>query len=187
MSQSKHHLKYIQEYLRMAREVMIDKEHLDYLDHHKMFYMCDMTDNFQYWMIVEKESFVVCCENGGLPSHNFIVSSVFQTYISQHRINLLGYCQVNNGSYNSQHRGFFELKKKSSATISEGTLWSFFHGHDFLSTDYSSRDNKHSKFAFDFEGSITAKTLALRMKGKTDILKKFGTVSFFPKKKGNIF
>ncbi|ETO02866.1 hypothetical protein RFI_34547 [Reticulomyxa filosa] len=71
MSQSKHTLKCVQEYLGMAREATIGKENLDYLNHHDTFYICDMMDNLQYWMIaVEKESFVVCCENGGLPSHN---------------------------------------------------------------------------------------------------------------------
>ncbi|ETO06368.1 hypothetical protein RFI_31027 [Reticulomyxa filosa] len=78
MSQSKHYLKYVQEYLRMAREVTMDKENLEYLNYHKMFYICDMTDNLQYWMIVvEKESFAVCCENGGLPSHNILSSLQF--------------------------------------------------------------------------------------------------------------
>ncbi|ETO02986.1 hypothetical protein RFI_34424 [Reticulomyxa filosa] len=41
----------VQEYLRMAREITIDKENLDYLDHHTTFYICDMADNLQYWMI----------------------------------------------------------------------------------------------------------------------------------------
>ncbi|ETO04536.1 hypothetical protein RFI_32861, partial [Reticulomyxa filosa] len=78
MSQSKHYLKYVQEYLRMAREVTIDKEYLDYLNHYETFYICNMTDNLQYWMIVvEKESFVVCCENGGLPSHSTLSSLQF--------------------------------------------------------------------------------------------------------------
>ncbi|ETN99937.1 hypothetical protein RFI_37530, partial [Reticulomyxa filosa] len=61
-----------EEYLRMTREATIDKENLDYLNHHRTFYIYDMTDNLQYWMIVvEKESFIVCCENGGLPSLQF--------------------------------------------------------------------------------------------------------------------
>ncbi|ETN97535.1 hypothetical protein RFI_39992 [Reticulomyxa filosa] len=65
------------EYLRMAREATIDKENLDYLNHYKMFYICDITDNLQHWMIVEKESFIVCCENGGLPLHNTLSSLQF--------------------------------------------------------------------------------------------------------------
>ncbi|ETO32489.1 hypothetical protein RFI_04628, partial [Reticulomyxa filosa] len=59
------------EYLRMAREATIDKENLDYLNHHGTFYICNITDNLQYWIIVvEMGSFVVYCENSGLPSHN---------------------------------------------------------------------------------------------------------------------
>ncbi|ETO23565.1 hypothetical protein RFI_13613 [Reticulomyxa filosa] len=86
MSQSKHPLEYVQEYVRMAREATIDKENLDYLNHHETFYICDMTDNLQYWIIiVEKESFVVCCENGGLPSHN-ILSSLQFFEITHHNI-----------------------------------------------------------------------------------------------------
>ncbi|ETO10956.1 hypothetical protein RFI_26420, partial [Reticulomyxa filosa] len=78
MSQSKHPLEYVQEYVRMAREATIDKENLDYLNHHKTFYICDITDNLQYLMIVvEMGSFVVCCENGGLPSHNALSSLQF--------------------------------------------------------------------------------------------------------------
>ncbi|ETO02861.1 hypothetical protein RFI_34552 [Reticulomyxa filosa] len=62
----------------MVREVAIDKENLDYLNHHETFYICDMTDNLQYWMIiVEKESFAVCYENGGLPSYNTLSSLQF--------------------------------------------------------------------------------------------------------------
>ncbi|ETO06637.1 hypothetical protein RFI_30755, partial [Reticulomyxa filosa] len=48
-------------------------------DHHETFYICDITDNLQYWMIVvEMGSFVVYCENGGLPSHNTL--SLVQTH-----------------------------------------------------------------------------------------------------------
>ncbi|ETO07305.1 hypothetical protein RFI_30087 [Reticulomyxa filosa] len=48
----------VQEYLRMAREATIDKENLDYLNHHKTFYIYDMTDNLQYWMIVVEKEYV---------------------------------------------------------------------------------------------------------------------------------
>ncbi|ETO31773.1 hypothetical protein RFI_05346, partial [Reticulomyxa filosa] len=48
----------VQEYLRMAREATIDKKNLDYLDHHRTFYIYDMTDNLQYWMIVVKKEYV---------------------------------------------------------------------------------------------------------------------------------
>ncbi|ETO02995.1 hypothetical protein RFI_34415, partial [Reticulomyxa filosa] len=68
--QNKHPLKCVQEYLEMIRKVTIDKKNLDYLNHHETFYICNVTDNRQYWMVVEKESFIVRCENGGLPSSN---------------------------------------------------------------------------------------------------------------------
>ncbi|ETO04537.1 hypothetical protein RFI_32860 [Reticulomyxa filosa] len=54
-----------------------NKENLDYLNHHRTFYICDMTYNPQYWMIVEKESFAVRYENGGLPSRNTLSSLQF--------------------------------------------------------------------------------------------------------------
>ncbi|ETN98226.1 hypothetical protein RFI_39284 [Reticulomyxa filosa] len=78
MSQSKHPLEYVQEHLRMIREIIIDKKNLDHLNYHETFYMCDITDNLQYWMIiVEKESFVVCYENSRLLSHNILSSLQF--------------------------------------------------------------------------------------------------------------
>ncbi|ETO32065.1 hypothetical protein RFI_05052 [Reticulomyxa filosa] len=58
-SQSKHSLKYVQEYLRMVREVTIDKENLDYLNHHDTFYICDMTDNLQCWMLLKRSHLLV--------------------------------------------------------------------------------------------------------------------------------
>ncbi|ETO05972.1 hypothetical protein RFI_31424, partial [Reticulomyxa filosa] len=152
MSQNKHHLKYVQEYLRMVCEVMIDKEHLDYLDHHKTFYMCKMTDNLQYWMIVEKGLFIVCCENGGLPLHNTLLSLQFFK-LTHHNIASI----------------FFLNKKKKQCNDIGRHFVEFFHGHDFLNTNVQwqiidergavpaimkifqglkiqwKRDNKHSK------------------------------------------
>ncbi|ETN97508.1 hypothetical protein RFI_40021, partial [Reticulomyxa filosa] len=191
MSQSKHPLKYVQEYLRMAHEVTIDKESLDYLNHHEMFYICGMTDSLQYWMIVvEKKSFVVCCENGGLSS-NDTLSSLKLFKIIHH--NIASICLNTAKSMmhcNDIGRHFVES----------------FHGHDFLIEDllmYSGKllmnetvptancgdisgiENVMVKriksttitanLHLTFEESITAKIH----------LEKFGTVCFF-QKKGNI-
>ncbi|ETO00901.1 hypothetical protein RFI_36539, partial [Reticulomyxa filosa] len=148
MSQSKHILKNVQEYLRMVGEVTIDKENLDYLNHHETFYMCEMTDNLQYWMIVvEKESFVVCCENGGLPSHNTLSSLQFFK-ITHHNIAsiCLSTATLMMGPQilkpqKKNHTLFFELKKKKLNSM-KGT----FHYGKSVGTVDESDDRYLEKF-----------------------------------------
>ncbi|ETO05365.1 hypothetical protein RFI_32031, partial [Reticulomyxa filosa] len=107
-------------------------------------------------VVVEKESFVVCCENGGLPSHNTLSSLQFFK-ITHHNIApicldtaksmmvLMGRrTRVPTTSFFFETLKkkkfhlpfFFELKKKkSNATILEGTFVESIDGHDFLIED----------------------------------------------------
>ncbi|ETO02936.1 hypothetical protein RFI_34477 [Reticulomyxa filosa] len=144
----------VQEYLRMAREITIDKENLDYLDHHKTFYICDMTDNLQYWMIaVEKElslqffkityHIIPIC----LDTANSMMLYTTDT-------NIVGF----DGSSNKgSHHKFFEALKKCNG-IGRVPSWTRFFDRKCtnifqglkIQREKDEINNKHSKFEFDF-------------------------------------
>ncbi|ETN99847.1 hypothetical protein RFI_37620, partial [Reticulomyxa filosa] len=168
-------------------------ENLDYLNYHETFYICNMTDNLQYWIVlVEKESFVVCCEHGELPSHNILSPLPF--FKTTHH-NIAPIC--------------LDIAKVLTTiffdtTILEGVFVKSLHGHDFLIEDvlmYSGKlltnetlsqqqivkilqglkmqwkkdksNNKHSKFAFDFRWKHYGKNVVTVDERENSYLEKF--------------
>ncbi|ETN99295.1 hypothetical protein RFI_38186, partial [Reticulomyxa filosa] len=196
------------EHLGMTREVTIDKENLDYLNHYETFYIYNMTDNLQYWMIVvEKELCIVRCKNGRLSLPNTLSSLQFFK-ITHH--NIASIC-LDTAKSLIIHITDVNIMS-SDESSNKGSHYKFFlkqilHGHDFLIKDVLIYGGElltnetlsptvnceeiqgienaiTSKFAFDFGGKHYSKNVVATDERENRYLEKSREGLIFFKEKG---